>query len=167
MDNQEPSKLAQENAQARAANLSYGKWKALQQRQETKPEEPINVGKVCQCCGKPIKGTKRKQFCDPHCQRLSYEARNKEKRAEYNRKYKKKRPKKEKEILPEVLSGLDKDVILALAEKNMNRSSAARFLNVSGKCIENREERIKRITGLDPCNFYDLHELVNMVKKEG
>lgn len=165
MDNQEPSKLAQQNALARAAGLSYGKWKALQPRPDEKKEELPGGWKHCEYCGKPIKGTKRKQFCDPHCQRLSYEARNKEKRAEYNRKYKKKRIPKEK--LPDTLTKMDNDVILALAEKNMNRSSAARFLEVSGKCIENHEERIKRITGLDPCNFYDLHELVNMVKKEG
>ena len=68
-------KLAWENAQALAANMSYGKWKAMQ-----KPIVPIVTDtlpdgwKECEYCGKRFqpKKTKRQKYCNEDCQQKGY-----------------------------------------------------------------------------------------------
>lgn len=86
MVKKKPDKLSQEVAMALAANMSYGKWKAMQ-----KPVKPVvNVEipegwRKCEYCGKPFKGGKGKRFCDEICRRTAYEKSGKPK--EYMKKY--------------------------------------------------------------------------------
>lgn len=56
--------------------------------------------------------------------------------------------------------------IIALADNNMKPTEAAYSLRVHRNTILYRIEMIKRATGLDPLNFYDLHKLVKMVEGE-
>lgn len=75
-----PDKLARDAAAAKAARMSYGKWKAMQK--PAKVEKKIPDGwQVCQYCGKPFKPkTKRKQkYCDVGCQKSALYERNKKK----------------------------------------------------------------------------------------
>lgn len=60
------------------------------------------------------------------------------------------------------MSSTDKEVILALADNNMNISAAATSLFMHRNNVEYHIRRIKQITGLDAKNFYDLIKLVNM-----
>jgi hypothetical protein len=74
MKNTEPDKLAQDAAAAKAANMSYGKWKAMQ--------EPVKIERngipdgwlICAYCGIPFKPTtKRRQFyCGAACQKQDW-----------------------------------------------------------------------------------------------
>lgn len=66
--NNKPDKLAQEAAQAKAAGMSYGKWKAMQQP-EVKPE--IHDGYMrCKCgCGAIFKKRYNKMFESENCRR--------------------------------------------------------------------------------------------------
>ena len=58
---------------------------------------------------------------------------------------------------------LDVQVVLALADNRMNVSEAARVLYMHRNGVSYRIKKIRRITGLDPLNFYDLYKLVEMV----
>lgn len=81
--------LARNAMLARQANMSYGKWKAMQ--------EPVKIEKkaipdgwiVCECCKKPFKPkTKRPQkFCGAGCQWQAYIENNREKRSAYMKEY--------------------------------------------------------------------------------
>lgn len=51
------------------------------------------------------------------------------------------------------------EIILALADSNMNVSDAARRLYMCRGSIVYQIERIMEITGKDPLKFYDLYEL--------
>lgn len=61
----------------------------------------------------------------------------------------------------------EKKVILALADKNMNVSAAARKVKYHRNTVVYHIERIKDKTGLNPCNFFDLLKLLKMVQKSG
>lgn len=61
------------------------------------------------------------------------------------------------------LNEMDFRLILALAENNMKATETAYALDRHRNCVMYRIDKIKRITGLDPLNFYDLHKLVEMV----
>lgn len=58
------------------------------------------------------------------------------------------------------------EIILALADHNMNITKVARVGYMHRNTVLYHIGKIKRITGLDPTNFYDLHKLVDMVRKE-
>ena len=78
---------------ARKAGMSYGKWKALQPREEPK-EKPLPEGWVkCQWCGKAIKllSGRKKLYCDTICGRKAYYQKHK---AEWNEAVKRCRAKK-------------------------------------------------------------------------
>lgn len=64
----------------------------------------------------------------------------------------------------EKLDGLDYRIILALADNRMRTMDAARTVYVDRGTISYRADKIQRVTGLDPRDFYDLHKLVKMVK---
>ena len=68
----EMDNLAKDAAAALAANMSYGKWKAMQ-GEPVKTEKSIPEGWcICKRCGKPFKPRKyngRKIYCDVNCQR--------------------------------------------------------------------------------------------------
>ena len=57
---------------------------------------------------------------------------------------------------------LDIKVILGLADNRMRISETARVLYVHRNTVIYHIDRIKRLTGLDPLNFYDLYALVQM-----
>lgn len=78
----EPDKLAQDAASAKAANMSYGNWKAMQTNPvKTKSEIP-DGWLVCQYCGKPYKPTtKRRQlYCEAYCGKQAHRERERIKR---------------------------------------------------------------------------------------
>lgn len=63
----------------------------------------------------------------------------------------------------------DVEIILALADNNMNKLKTARALYMHRNNILYHIHKVKRITGLDPTNFHDLCKLVQMVgeRREG
>ena len=64
------------------------------------------------------------------------------------------------------LDETDFRVILLLADNNMRATETAYALNLHRNSILYRIGKIKKITGLDPMNFYDLHTLVKMARRE-
>jgi DNA-binding PucR family transcriptional regulator len=63
------------------------------------------------------------------------------------------------------LDEVDYRVILALAENNMRATETAYAMHRHRNGILYRIDKIKRITGLDPMNFYDLCRLVEMAER--
>lgn len=59
----------------------------------------------------------------------------------------------------------DRKIIIAYAENNMRAKWAAKQLGVYWNLVYRRLDKIFDKTGLDPRNFYDLHELVQMAKE--
>lgn len=62
------------------------------------------------------------------------------------------------------LTDVDIQIILALADSNMNESETSRSLFMHRNNVVYHIGKVKRLTGLDPTNFYDLHELVQMAR---
>lgn len=60
---------------------------------------------------------------------------------------------------PEKVNETDAKIVHALAQCNMNVTEASRKLSYHRNAIEYRVDRIKKKTGLDPRNFFDLGEL--------
>lgn len=82
-----PDKLSQDVSKALAANMSYGKWKAMQEPVAV-GEKPIPEGWAkCEYCGKLFKKKRGQRFCDLYCRNQAYSTRQKEYNAEYRRKY--------------------------------------------------------------------------------
>lgn len=65
-----------------------------------------------------------------------------------------------------MLTDVDKEVILAYADCNMNTYHAAKKIYLHRNTIMHHLKKVRRLTGLDPLNFYDLHKLVAMVREE-
>ena len=64
------------------------------------------------------------------------------------------------------MNAIDKQFILVLADCNMNAAEAARRMMYHRNTITFRMQSIKKKTGLNPGNFYDLVKLVEMVGGE-
>lgn len=83
----EMDKLAWENAQALAAGMSYGKWKAMQEPVKIVKEKELPEG-WCRCawCNTPFKPkTKRpRKYCESRCQQIAW---NSKRPARYNAEY--------------------------------------------------------------------------------
>lgn len=62
------------------------------------------------------------------------------------------------------LTDVDIQIVLALADNNMNESETARALFMHRNNVVYHIGKIKKLTGLDPTNFYDLGDLVQMAK---
>lgn len=62
------------------------------------------------------------------------------------------------------MTDLDKEIIMAMADCNMNESEVSRKLFMHRNTVVYHINRVKKLTGLDSTNFYDLHKLVTMVK---
>ena len=60
----------------------------------------------------------------------------------------------------------DKEVILALAKHNMDVSKTSRGIYTHRKTVMYHVKNVKKETGLDPLNFYDLHRLVGFAMIE-
>lgn len=58
-----------------------------------------------------------------------------------------------------------REVILALAECDMNIQRAARRIYLSRSCMDYHIRRIHEKTGLNPRRFYDLEQLVEMQRE--
>ena len=58
----------------------------------------------------------------------------------------------------------DFQIIFTLAKNNMRATETAYELDIHRGTVLYRMEKIKNLTGLDPANFYDLHELVKMAE---
>ena len=63
------------------------------------------------------------------------------------------------------LTDMDKQVILSLADCNMNITEAARRMFAHRNSIEYHVKRVKKISGLDATKFYDLCKLIQIVKE--
>lgn len=64
-----------------------------------------------------------------------------------------------------MLDGRKKEIILALAECNMSANEAARVKHYHRNTVVYHCEQIRKKTGLNPRNFYDLIKLVEMAKE--
>lgn len=65
------------------------------------------------------------------------------------------------------LDEFDREVVLALADNNMNATETARQLYAHRNTVCYHFKKVKKVTGLDPLNFYDLHKLVQHFNREG
>lgn len=63
------------------------------------------------------------------------------------------------------LTEQDRQIIRELAEQDMNVSSVARELRLSPETVRWNVGRIARVTGLDPRRFYDLCELLDLLRE--
>ena len=70
------------------------------------------------------------------------------------------------EIKHKPLDDLDFRLILSMAENNMRATETSYDLYVYRGTVMYRIGKIKKLTGLDPLNFYDLCKLVEMARKE-
>ncbi len=62
------------------------------------------------------------------------------------------------------LTDIEKLIIVAMADRNMNKSEAAKDLYIHRNTLTYHLDRIQYKTGLDPRKFYDLVNLVDMAK---
>lgn len=92
-----PDKLAQEAAAAKAAGMSYGKWKAMQSAPVEVKKEIPDGWRVCEYCGRPYKPkTKRSQkYCEVYCAKHANDERNRKRRNEYAREWRKRKREEE------------------------------------------------------------------------
>ena len=58
----------------------------------------------------------------------------------------------------------DVEIILALADNNLNESETSRALYMHRNTVVYRIRKIKRLTGLDPTKFHDLCKLIQRVQ---
>lgn len=65
-----------------------------------------------------------------------------------------------------MMDELDRDILITLVESGMNQSEVARKLYVHRNTIAYRLNRIRKTTGLDPLNVYDLIEIIRRMKGE-
>lgn len=65
-----------------------------------------------------------------------------------------------------MMDELDRDILITLVESGMNQSEVARRLYVHRNTIVYRLNKIRKTTGLDPLNVYDLIELIKRMKGE-
>jgi sugar diacid utilization regulator len=68
--------------------------------------------------------------------------------------------------MTDMLSEKQKNIILSIAEHDMRTSAVTREMSKHRNSILYHIGRIWEITGKDPLNFYDLHDLVAAVKQE-
>ena len=61
---------------------------------------------------------------------------------------------------------LDRDILITLVESGMNQSEVARRLHVHRNTVVYRLNKMRKTTGLNPLNVYDLIELIKRIKGE-
>ncbi len=59
----------------------------------------------------------------------------------------------------------DMRIIRAYADHGMNCIQTARAMRYDRRTIYYHFDKVRAITGKDPCNFYELHELLKMFEK--
>lgn len=89
--------LAKNAMLAREANMTYGKWKALQYDGQQKPKtEDQTEACFCLYCKKPFKRkNKRQLYCDDFCKSKANYYRNIERFNEKNRQYRERKKRNE------------------------------------------------------------------------
>ena len=65
----------------------------------------------------------------------------------------------------EKIDSKDIEIILALAEYNLNETAIARSRYMHRNTVVYHIKKVKRVTGLDPTKFYDLCKLIQMIKE--
>lgn len=87
MARKKPDKLAIDAGKARAAGMSYGKWKAMQE--PVKDEKKIPEGsKECPYCGKVFYPSDvRQKYCDAVCCQKANDKRHRERKRERARQF--------------------------------------------------------------------------------
>lgn len=68
---------------------------------------------------------------------------------------------------PDLLDERDERILLTLAACNLNVSEVANRLYMHRNTVTYHTEKVKRLTGLDPRDFYDLHKLLTRMKRGG
>ena len=63
-----------------------------------------------------------------------------------------------------MMDELDRDILITLVESGMNQSEVARRLCVHRNTVAYRLNKIRKTTGLNPLNVYDLIELIKRMK---
>ena len=83
MARKKTDKLAMDAMKAKEANMSYGRWKAMQEV-VVKPKGIPEGWLVCQYCGKAFKPKTKKpmKYCELFCQQRASDEREAKKRAE-------------------------------------------------------------------------------------
>lgn len=79
-------RLARNAMLARQANMSYGKWKAMQPIVEVKEKPKPEDWKKCKCCGELLDDKNGRQYCNDECRREAYREKNNAIQREYQRK---------------------------------------------------------------------------------
>lgn len=64
------------------------------------------------------------------------------------------------------LTEADRQLVRELAEQDMNLSATARILELNRYAVDWRLDLIHRETGLNPRCFYDLCELLDLIREE-
>ena len=90
MAKKEMDQLTKDCIAARKAGMTYGRWKAMQDKPVVieKKEETPEGWKTCLRCGKPFKASKYgkgQKYCEYECQRAAQSERKREKMREYYR----------------------------------------------------------------------------------
>ena len=82
----EMDKLAQDAAAAKAAGMSYGRWKAMQEPVEPPKRKVKGTACICPRCGKTFyQNGKKRIYCDSVCQREAAYERYREQSTQYQR----------------------------------------------------------------------------------
>lgn len=63
-----------------------------------------------------------------------------------------------------MMDELDRDILITLVESGMNQSEVARRLCVHRNTVVYRLNKMRKTTGLNPLNVYDLIELIKRMK---
>lgn len=61
------------------------------------------------------------------------------------------------------LTELDKAIVIAYANSNMNAAEVARSLRYDNSTVYYHLEKVSKSTGLDPRGFFSLHKLVTLL----
>lgn len=64
------------------------------------------------------------------------------------------------------LNDWDIECVRAYADNSMNGAAAAKQLYMHANTMDYRLDKAKKLTGLDPRNFYDLIKLLKMLGEE-
>lgn len=78
-------RLARNAMLAKQANMSYGKWKAMQPIVEVKEKPMPEDWKRCKWCGEFLDGKNGRQYCNDVCRREAYREKNNALAREYQR----------------------------------------------------------------------------------
>jgi hypothetical protein len=78
-------RLARNAMLAKQANMSYGKWKAMQPIVEVKEKPKPDGWRECEHCGKPFQPKQGKRFCTEECRREAYREKDRAFSREYQR----------------------------------------------------------------------------------